>query len=309
MPAAARRSARRVARRNAPGATGCREAEAASTPARISERSFSVASCWSSYGAWRGGERRRRLQRAIQRRQRLVVLAVRQIALVAQARERLGRDRSRQHRVSGRRALPRGCSPSRTSCAGCGRPGRRGGPPRREAHGARHRHGILRAGNRGVHQHGVRPQLHRERRVGGGADAGVDDHGHLGELADDPEVVRVLDAEARADRRAERHHGRGACVFELAAHDRIVGRVGQHDEAFLHQRRGGFEQRLVVGEERPLVADDLELDPVGHARPRAPAAQCGRPRRPCSSRPCSAATDTARCRCNPASTRASDRRC
>ena len=84
----------------------------------------------------------------------------------------------------------------------------------------------------------------------------------------------VLDAEARADRRAERHHRGGARVFELAARDRIVVGVRQHDEAFLDQDARGFDQRLVVGEERALVADDLELHPVGQPRLAA------EPRRP-----------------------------
>ena len=72
----------------------------------------------------------------------------------------------------------------------------------------------------------------------------------------------VLDAEARANRRAERHDRRGAGVFELAADDRIVVGVGQHDEPFLHQHARRLEQRLVVGKQRPLVADHFELHPV-----------------------------------------------
>ena len=76
----------------------------------------------------------------------------------------------------------------------------------------------------------------------------------------------VLNAEARSDRRAERHHRGGARVFELAARDRIVVGVGQHDEAFLHEDARRLDERLVVGEERALVADHLELHPVREPR-------------------------------------------
>ena len=108
------------------------------------------------------------------------------------------------------------------------------GEPAREdrvLHRLRHRDRLLRAGNGGVHQHAVGAELHRQRRVRCRADAGVDDERHARELADDADVVGVLDAEARADRRAERHDRRRAGVLQLAAGDRIVVRVRQHDEA------------------------------------------------------------------------------
>ena len=121
-------------------------------------------------------------------------------------------------------------------------------------------------GNTGVHQDAVDAQLHRQRGVRGGADSGVDDHRDRRELPDDPDVVRVLNPEAGADRRPERHYGGGAGVLQLAAGDRIVVRVGQDDEAFLYEDPGRFHQRRVVGEERPLVADHLQLHPFRESR-------------------------------------------
>ena len=44
------------------------------------------------------------------------------------------------------------------------------------------------------------PELHGERGVGRGADAGVEDDRHLGLGDDQLDVVRVADAEAAADR-------------------------------------------------------------------------------------------------------------
>ena len=93
-------------------------------------------------------------------------------------------------------------------------------------------------------------------------DTGVDHNRHLGEFLDDRDVVRVLDPQAGSDRRAERHHGSGAGIFQLAAHDRVVGRVRQHHEPFLHEHLRRLEERLIVGKERALVADHFQLHPV-----------------------------------------------
>ena len=66
---------------------------------------------------------------------------------------------------------------------------------------------------------------------------------------------------------------------------------GRTDEALLDQHARGLERRLVVGEER-LVADDLELDELGHAELAREPRACAPPRRRCSSRRCSAAART-----------------
>ena len=143
-----------------------------------------------------------------------------------------------------------------------------------QLHRRRHRDRILGAGNRRVHQHAVGAQLHGHGGIRGRADAGVDDDRHAGEFADDADVVRVLNAEAGADRRAERHHRGRARVLQLPAGNRVVVGVRQHHEPFPDQHLRRFEQRFVVGEERPLVADHLELHPVRQPRlasePRGP---------------------------------------
>ena len=85
-------------------------------------------------------------------------------------------------------------------------------------------------------------------------------------LDDQAQVVRVVDPHAAADRRAERHHRRAAGVLEPAGEDRVVVRVGQHGEAVGHERLGGLEQLGRVGQQRAVVADHLELHPVGLER-------------------------------------------
>ena len=109
------------------------------------------------------------------------------------------------------------------------------------------------------------PELHRDARVGRRADTRVHDDRDLRALEDDRDVVGILDPEPGADRRAERHDGRRSRVLELPAHDRIVGGVREDDESFPDEgpRRG--EERVVVGPERLLVAEDFELHPVGEA--------------------------------------------
>ena len=115
-------------------------------------------------------------------------------------------------------------------------------------------------------QHGVAPELHRQRRVGGRPDARVEDHRHAGRLDDQREVGGVGDAHAAADRRAERHHRGAAGVLQAAREHGVVVGVGQDDEAVVDELLGGGEQLRRVGQQRALVADHLELDPVGLQR-------------------------------------------
>ena len=90
--------------------------------------------------------------------------------------------------------------------------------------------------------------------------------GTRGALDDDLDVVRVADAHPGADRRAERHHGGAAHVLEAAGEDRVVVGVGQDREALVDQCLGRLDQLDRVGEEGAVVADHLELDPVGLER-------------------------------------------
>ena len=101
----------------------------------------------------------------------------------------------------------------------------------------------------------------------GGADAGVEHHRHA----------------ARARRISARLYGlrmpiplpigepsgitaAQPDVLQAAREDRVVGRVGQDDEAVGDERLGGQQQLGRVGQQRALVADHLELDPVGLER-------------------------------------------
>ncbi len=58
---------------------------------------------------------------------------------------------------------------------------------------------------------------------------------------------------------------RGSGVDEALGEDDVVGGVGQNGEAFFDEHAGGFDGGLHVGIEGLLVADDLDLDPVGEA--------------------------------------------
>ena len=67
-----------------------------------------------------------------------------------------------------------------------------------------------------AHRTASQPISSAMRRVGGGADAGVEDHRDAGLLDDQAQVVRVEDPLAGADRRAERHDRRAADVLQPA---------------------------------------------------------------------------------------------
>ena len=121
-------------------------------------------------------------------------------------------------------------------------------------------HGILRAGDRGVHEHAVAAEFHRDRGIGSGADAGVDDDRHLRVLDDFDQVPAVLDAEARTDRRGQRHHRDAADFFEPFGQDRIVAGVDHDLEAVGDELLGGLQGLHDVGEQRLLVAEHFQLD-------------------------------------------------
>ena len=166
------------------------------------------------------------------------------------------------------RSPPPRCSrPRRAAAAGCARPSRASSPAstarriaRAIATGSSAREIAL------AHSTASQPSSIASAASRRRADAGVEDHRHAGLLADQPQVVGVADAHARADRRAERHDRRAADVLEAAGEHRVVVRVGQDDEAVVDELLGGRQQLGRVGQQRALVADDLELDPVGLER-------------------------------------------
>ncbi len=134
-----------------------------------------------------------------------------------------------------------------------------GGVPHRLGH----QHRVLSPGHRGGEHHRGAAQLHRQRDVGGGAGARVQDDRDARALHDQLEVVRVADAEAGADRRAQRHDRGAADVLQLAGQHRVVVGVRQHREAVVDQGLGGVQQLDRVRQEGPFVGDHLQLHPVG----------------------------------------------
>ena len=167
------------------------------------------------------------------------------------------------------RAGPRRAStPRRRAGAGCAR--RRG--PARPASTARRIARAIATGSsarrdRAGAQDRVAAELHRQRGVA--TRCRRRRRGSPGRSACSTmsaQVVRVADAHAAADRRAERHDRRAADVLEAAREHRVVGRVRQDGEAVVDELLGGDQQLGRVGQQRALVADDLELDPVGRER-------------------------------------------
>ena len=133
----------------------------------------------------------------------------------------------------------------------------------RAAQGTCHRGRILGPEDRAGRHHRVAAQLHRQRRIRCRANAGVEDDRDRGPFGDDRDVVGVADAGAGADRRAERHHHGAARLLEATGEDRVVVGVGEDGEALADQDLGGVEQLDRIRVEGAVVADYLELDPVG----------------------------------------------
>ena len=134
------------------------------------------------------------------------------------------------------------------------------------AHGFGHEGGVGGFGDGGVHEEAVGAEFHGDSGVGGGAHTSIDDHRDFGDaFAEDAKIGGILDAEAGADGRGQRHDGGGSRIDKFACGDQVVIRVRKNDEAFFYEDARGFDQLLGVGEKSLLVADDFQLDPVGEA--------------------------------------------
>ena len=137
------------------------------------------------------------------------------------------------------------------------------------AHRMGHADRIVGPGDARVEQHAVKAQLHGLTDVRGRPHARIDNHGIVGVVAlerfeNDGQAVGIQDALARADGRTGQHDTGRAGVLQTASHDRIVVRVHQNRKAVLDQGLGGLKGADRIGQQRFLVAEDLELDPVGH---------------------------------------------
>jgi hypothetical protein len=126
-------------------------------------------------------------------------------------------------------------------------------------------------GDAGVEEHAVATQLHGDRHVAGRAHAGIDDDGIvriaalgrvLEALQDHDDGGRVGDAPATANGAAGRHDAGGPGVADPGGHDRIVTGVAHDREAVGHELPACFQRADGIGQQRLLVAEDLELHPV-----------------------------------------------
>ena len=90
--------------------------------------------------------------------------------------------------------------------------------------------------------------------------------GTLGALDDQADGDQVLDAEARTDRRAQRHDRHRAGFLQLLRGDRIVDAIDHRLEAFIGQHLGRAQRFAHVRIERLGLAQHLQLDQVPAAR-------------------------------------------
>src|SRR5439155_872653 len=76
------------------------------------------------------------------------------------------------------------------------------------------------------------------------------------------DVVGVADPEAAAAGRAQRHHRGATDLLQAAGEHGVVAGVRQHHEALVDQTFSRLEELDGVREQRPLVADHLQLHPA-----------------------------------------------
>ena len=99
------------------------------------------------------------------------------------------------------------------------------------------------------------------------ADTGIDDHRYARLFNDQADVDRVLDAEARADQRTQRHDGDAAGIFQLARVDRIVAAIDHHFETLGDEDFRGGERLLHIRIQRLLIGQHFQLRPGGQHPP------------------------------------------
>ncbi len=78
--------------------------------------------------------------------------------------------------------------------------------------------------------------------------------------------MRVEDAQAGADGRAQRHDRGTPDILQTPGHHRIIGGIGQHDEALGDEQFAGIDEFDHIGQQGVLIGDDLHLHPVGAER-------------------------------------------
>ncbi len=84
--------------------------------------------------------------------------------------------------------------------------------------------------------------------------------------SDDLDEVVIADAKPGTDGGTKRHYGNRARVGELATDYRVLGAIGQYDEALRYERLGGTHEFFGVRVEQLAVANDFQLNPVSVER-------------------------------------------
>lgn len=128
----------------------------------------------------------------------------------------------------------------------------------------RHANRITRACNRGIEQNGVVAKFHHRHRMGRPADTGIDDQRYIRKSRPHRFQRRQIErSHGAADRRAPGHQHLTAGIQQLLSHDKIVRCIGKYLETIVTENFRRFDQRKNIGLQRVVMADDLQLDPVG----------------------------------------------
>ena len=142
---------------------------------------------------------------------------------------------------------------------------------KRQTHGVRHSHRVLRVRDSSVQQNAVRAEFHSVHDVAGRTNASVNDHRILrtSALFGKLETINhhayrrwICNTTAAANRTAGGHDAGSARITKPRRNDRIITRIAEHCETVLHQLLACFERSYGVRQQRGSVAKHFQLDPT-----------------------------------------------
>ena len=98
----------------------------------------------------------------------------------------------------------------------------------RRAHARRHHDGVPRLRHRGVEEYGGAAELHRDRGIRSGANAGVEHHRYGRTCTDDLDDVLIADAKSGSDGGTKRHYGNRARISLAGDDESLLNLIPKH---------------------------------------------------------------------------------
>ena len=115
-----------------------------------------------------------------------------------------------------------------------------------------------------VEQNGIVSKLHYGDCMRRAADTGINNQRYVGETRPHGfQRHQIERSHGATNRCAPRHQNLAARLQQLLGDDQIVGRIGKDLKTIVAEDFSGFHKCKDIGLQRIVMADDLQLDPVG----------------------------------------------